>query len=312
MFFLIIAVLYITFIALIIAIFHRLGAGKGWKVGVCIILVLAPFSDIFITKGIMQYFKMTHSPLQQISKKIEKPDSVLWFDEVWPGFDEYGRRWMVSNYLDGVHLQMLALNDGEGKLYLYQAIPEDYLESATLQPDIEETEKKLKAMSEQMRHDKKEKKDIRELAAKYRQLDEAFIHNRKAYEQVRKNDISRIIARAKVYQLTGNSLPADLPQFSYRVQLHRIRLPEWQEKFVWCDEVEILDNQKNEEVAFSKRCLGYSPKIGSAYGPGYPFYGGSRLGDERAYGFDDKVLFLYAIVRSSYDGERSWKFSPLK
>lgn len=310
MFFLIIAVLYIAFIALIIAILHRLGAGKGWKVGVCVILLLAPYSDIFITKGIMQYFKMTHSPLQQIFKTIEKPDSVLWLDEVWPGFDEYGRRWMVSNYLDGVHLQMLALNDGEGKLYLYQVFSEDYLESAALRPEIEVIEKTLKAMGDQMRYDKKKKKDIRELEAKYRQLDEAFILKRKAYEEVRNNDIARIIAQAKVYQLTGNSLPADLPPFFYRVQLRRIRLPEWQKKFVWCDEIEILDTQKDEEVAFSRRCLGYSPRIG-VNPVGTPFHGGSRLGDEHTYAFDDKVLFGYGS-EGGYDGSREWNFTARK
>ena len=130
------------------------------------------------------------------------------------------------------------------------------------------------------------------------------------YEQVRKDEITRVVARTKVYQLTGNSLPADLPPFAYQVQIHRLRLPEWQENFTWCDEIEILDNQTNEEIAFSKRCLGYSPRF--AVNPvGYPFHGGSRLGDERAYGFDDKVLFMYAIDRSGYDGERTWKFSPL-
>ena len=73
MFFLIIGVLYLAFVGLIVALLHWRGAGTAWKVGACILLLLAPFSDIFITKGIMQYFKMTHSPLQQVSKTIEKP-----------------------------------------------------------------------------------------------------------------------------------------------------------------------------------------------------------------------------------------------
>lgn len=306
MFFIIIGGLYLAFVGLIVALLHWRGVGTAWKVGACILLLLAPFSDIFITKGIMQYFKMTHSPLQQISKTIEKPGSVLWLDEVWPGFDEYGRRWMVSNYLDGTNLQMLALNDGKGKLYLYQASPEDYLESAKLRPEIMETEKTLKAMSDQMHRDQKEKKDVSKSSAKFRKLDEAFMYRRKAYEQVRKDEIAKVMARVKVYQPTGNSLPADLPPFAYQVQIQRLRLPEWQEKFTWCDEIEIFDNQKNEEIAFSKRCLGYSPKFGiNPLGSCCPFHGGSRLGDEHTYGFDDKVLFGYANVRSSYESDRN-------
>lgn len=305
MFFLIIATFYLVFIALIIKILHWRGAGKGLRIGVCIILLFAPFSDIFITKGIMQYFKMTQSPLQQIFKTIEKPGSVLWLDKVWPGFDEYGRYMMVSEYLDGTNLQMLALNDGAGKLYLYQASAEDYLESARQRPEIEETEKTLKAMSDQMHRDQKEKLDVTESSAKFRKQSEAFMHRRKAFEQVREDEIAKVMARAKVYQLIGDSLPVDLPSFSYRVQFRQIRLPEWQKKFLWCDEIEILDNQKNEEMAFSKRCLGYSPNVNCGYGPGTPFYGGSRLGDERAYEFDDKVLFSFAGLKSCYDFDRS-------
>ena len=60
------------------------------------------------------------------------------------------------------------------------------------------------------------------------------------------------------------------------------------------------------KIAFSKRCLGHSPKVGiNPVGSSWPFYGGARLGDEQAYGFDDKVLFKYAGVRGGLDTQRN-------
>ncbi len=152
---------------------------------------------------------------------------------------------MISNYLDGINLQMLALNDGEGKLYIYKAAPDDYLESAKLRSEIELTQKTLKAMSDQLHRDQKEKRDTRAPGAKYREMDAAFRSKLNAYEQIRKKEIAQIVNRAKVYKLTGNVLPAELPPFFYRVQFQRVRQPDWLEQFTWCDEIEIFDNQKN-------------------------------------------------------------------
>jgi hypothetical protein len=59
-------------------------------------------------------------PLQVVHDVIESPISVYWEDNVWPGFDEYGRNWMVKNYLDGKHLQVLAMNGDDGQIYLYR------------------------------------------------------------------------------------------------------------------------------------------------------------------------------------------------
>ncbi len=82
MFFLIKTALYLAFVAAVLAVLNWRGVGKIGKIGACTILLLAPFSDMFIVKGIMQYFKLTHSPLQQVIKIVDKPGSVLWMDEV--------------------------------------------------------------------------------------------------------------------------------------------------------------------------------------------------------------------------------------
>jgi len=303
----ILLIAYIVFIVWVVRLCRRFRVHILGIIGIVLLLVLAPGWDAILAKVIMLNFERSHAPLQQISRKVDSPQSVVWIDEVWPGFDAYGRHWMVKNYLDGVHLQMLALNDGEGKIHVYQASPEDYAERDRLRPEIEATRKAIKALSDQMDRERKEHRDIKELGRAYREQQTAFSPRLKAYEEAWERDLTRIIDRAKVYPSAGGQLRIDLPPFAYRVRLHRLRLPEWQEGFAWCDQVDIVDNQKQETIAFSKRCLGYRTRLPlfKEMGGTGPFYGGVRLGDERAYSFDDKVLFEYAGVRSSYDFDRS-------
>ena len=89
------------------------------KLIVTVALLLAPFWDMFVAKGIMWNYTWKNNPLQEIIRTVDKPESVLWIDNVWPGFDDYGRYWMVTNYLDGVHLKELAINGDDGKIYTF-------------------------------------------------------------------------------------------------------------------------------------------------------------------------------------------------
>lgn len=303
---------YIAFIVWVVWLCRRFRVHILGIVGIVLLLVLAPGWDAILAKVIMLNFERSHSPLQQINRKVDRPQSVLWIDEVWPGFDDYGRHWMVKNYLDGVHLQMLALNDGKGKIHVYQANPEDYAERDRLRPEIEATRKAIKALHEELHRNRGEQRDGGELGRTYREQEAAFRPRLKTYEEAWERDLARIIARAKVYPSAEGQLPADLPPFAYQVRLHRLHLPEWQEEFAWCDQIDIVDNSKQETIAFSKRCLGYRTRLPlfKEMGGSGPFSRGRLLGDERAYSLDDKVLFEYATDRSGYDGERTRKFSP--
>lgn len=295
MLYLIIITAYLVFVALVALFFYRRKIRARWIAIIVIGLLAAPFWDIFLAKGIMLNFRLTHSPLQQINHKIEKPLSVLWLDEVWPGFDEYGRYWMVKNYLDGVNLHTLALNDGEGRIYLLQAGPEDYAESAKLKPEFERLKDRLNKLEKEAREGGSEE----DLWKKYREEDVKLRQIRNAYEKQHDQDIVGIMARAQAYKFDGTSLPSALPFFNYTVRLHRLRLPDWQEKFVWSDGITIMDNPKNEEIAFSRRCLAYTPFTAMIMVGDSPFEGGEFIGDEKIYEFDDKLLFSYARVKSS-------------
>lgn len=74
---------------------------------------------------------------------MESPISVYWEDNVWPGFDEYGRHWMVKNYLDGKHLKVLALNGEDGRIYLYRANKKTFADSNKLLPAYMKTKQAI-------------------------------------------------------------------------------------------------------------------------------------------------------------------------
>ena len=78
-----------------------------------------PQYDIYISK----YYFNSHSGevLEKIDKTVEYPESVHWEDNVWPGFDRPDRERFLKSRLDGVHLQKLAVNSKDGRIYLYTA-----------------------------------------------------------------------------------------------------------------------------------------------------------------------------------------------
>lgn len=286
---------YILFITWVVFFCHRQGLGWFGKSLVIVFLLLAPFWDIFLAKGIMWNYARTNTPLQVTTRTVEKPESVLWIDNVWPGYDEYGRYWMVKSYLDGMHLKVFALNGDDGNFYLYRASLDDFAESGKVRPEyirmtrmIDKLKEEAIATSRRGGNNKEQWRIIRQVhEPQLAQLD---------YESMRKKEIDHIFAKPEVYQNMES-----LPPMNYQIEFQRNRLTAWQEKFVWCDEIRIQDNSKNHDIAFSKRCLGYSPKTGvNPLGKGSPFYGGARLGDERVYEFDDMVLFGYAEQNSPW------------
>lgn len=229
MFYLVVISLYIGFCVLVVKGAGKLGAKKWLKVLIVIGLVLLPFWDKLTSEIIVLFRYVQDRPLQEIKRTVDSPESVLWVDEVWPGFDEYSRSWMLKSYLDGKNLKLLGLTAaGTSKVYVYTAEdPIRYKE--------------------------------------YRMDDPAF------------------------------------PKFKYTVRFIHIPLPAWQEKFIWCDEIRIRDNEKSQEIAISRRYLGRNSKIWPCSVCDGDFEGGALMGDERAYEFDDKVLFRYAGVRDGLE-----------
>jgi hypothetical protein len=228
----------------------------------------------------MYDFARHNSPLQEITRTVENPGSVLWIDNVWPGFDEKARAWMVENYLDGVHLHTLGLNDGKGHLYVYSAAQEDYAESAKMLPAMRAARIEYEKFFEESGYTTKK---VVPFKMKYSDL-----HNR--YRIKKKHESAKIIKNEEIYPLDQNQI-----NFAYSIKFQTLKLALNQKKHMWCDEISIMDNN-GINIAFSKRCLGYNYSITNPIGN--PFYGSLRLGDERVYEFDNRVLFMYDEYKS--------------
>jgi len=291
MFYLIIISAYLFFVSLIVFLCRKAKLKWFWILPVVVVFLLAPFWDIWLAKGIMWNFSRRNAPLQQISSTVRTPESVLWIDNVWPGYDAYGRYWMVNNYLDGVHLKILILNGDKNKFYLYHATLKDFLESEKIRPAHEKMSRMIAKLKEEAKAAAHRPGGNRKLWQIIRNDYEPRL-KKLGYEETRKQEIEKIFAREKVY----HSLQ-EIPPVRYQVTFNRIRLPEWQEKYVWCDEIDITDTSANHQIAYSRRCLAYTPMTAVIQMGGTPFEGGVHIGDKQVYEFDDKVLFGYAKER---------------
>jgi hypothetical protein len=170
MFYLVVIAAYLAFICLAVCLLHY--GFKTGKVGIGIailLLLIAPFWEQLWGKWLMYDFARHNSPLQEITKTVEKPGSVLWIDNVWPGFDEKARAWMVETYLDGVHVQVLGLNDGEGNIYVYRATPEDFIESGNMRSFVDAAKKEYEQAWE--RAGERTTKEIVVIRSKFRDIE---------------------------------------------------------------------------------------------------------------------------------------------
>jgi len=84
-----------------------------------VFVVLFPTYDMLLQSMLLKYYSSTRT-LQQIKRTVEVPGSVYWEDNVWPGYDDKYRLWMIDHLLDGEHLASLAMNGPDGKIYLYR------------------------------------------------------------------------------------------------------------------------------------------------------------------------------------------------
>ena len=103
-----------------------------WGGGALFLIALGFFltHDIIIT-NILAYriCKADPQPKTFVKGTVEYPESIYWEDNVYPGFVENDRLFMILNYLDGIHLKTLALNAPDGTIYIYSASEEDWKES---------------------------------------------------------------------------------------------------------------------------------------------------------------------------------------
>jgi hypothetical protein len=297
MFYLIVLGGYSFLIFLVIVSLYKLHLNQLLIAFIVSLFILAPFWEQLWGKWLMFNYARHNRPLQKIIRTVEKPGSVLWIDNVWPGFDEYARFWMVENYLDGVHLHTLGLNDGKGNIYVYRASPEDFSKSAKMRPAMAAAKKRYEQVWEKTGG--RSTKEVIEAREKYSDLEGAFLAQRK------KEAIQRV-RNPEVYPFKEPNFSSCWEKFAYRIEWRPIALSGAEKKYIWCDEVTVTDVGKNEKFAYNKRCLQYTPALSVVSRGGLPFENGVTLGDIRAFEFSNDVVFEYSLyVKFSFPVNRS-------
>jgi hypothetical protein len=259
---------YLTIGALILSIVRSLTGSQKAVWFATGFLLLGPFwRPLFCS---LYFALFIREPLQEIYQTVEYPESVYWQDDVWPGFDDYGRRWMVEQYLDGIHLKILAMNGDDGKIYLYRAEREMFIDSEN-----------IKEKMSQLDSSKNE----------YSKLHENYM-------RIKKATVDKITTKVEMI----NS-PLQLPPIHYNV--HFAPLDNWwRDRGIYhADQITIINSTTKGIVAYSRRYMPFANWLMKLSG-NQPIYAHGP-GGLNAYEFDDKILFGYAKVNSSYESKRN-------
>lgn len=306
---------YLVGAAIVLVVTRKLTKSKRIFALVALVLILFPFRRLMFYEALFAYYGRT--PLQEIRQTVEFPLSVYWEDNVWPGFDEYGRHWMVKNYLDGIHLQTLALNGDDGKFYLFRASEEDFDGSDTLATQLAQLEAEKVSLSSKFEEiykreflavnkplgspedmEKKRKYvNSHPLHQKIERINEQIRPVRERLYSIKEHGLSNIMSRSEVYVDRTN-----LPAMNYRVEfnpLSKSLIVNNSFKMLHADRIGIIYTKTDQTIAFSVRYMAYAGFISQISGqqPEFDF----KLGDSQVYEFDDKVLFEHAGVQDGLE-----------
>ena len=167
---------------------------------------------------------------------------------------------MVTNYLDGVHLQTMALNtpDGKVKVYSYANVPQSYIDllKEGYATDIEwkirkaASNKAFEAAYDSKRGKYKEgysrdSSPLKELSAAFREID------------AKKSALIKQIesARSKLNLVITETTREQMPPMYYTVKTDEVHLSEMAQKVIYCDEVNVIDNRTKEVIAYNRRIM---------------------------------------------------------
>lgn len=286
--------LYLLVAIIVLVIIWRLSHSTRATVICLVMLLCGPFWRPLTCMLLFKFYES--QPLKEISQVIESPISVYWQDNVWPGFDEYGRSWMIDQYLDGVHLKVLALNGEDNKIYLYRAEREEFAESLKALETLKQRKADVDAYVEKNRmHIKQYGRPIEGSGDHINKvLDPPYIAALQKYNRIKQLVVKRITERVEVF-----GSPGQLPPIAYRVDFNIVKTKYPASKLLHVDEITINDIQQSKVIAYSRRYMAYAFWL-SKFSGNQPSFN-EILGDKQAYEFDDKVIFRYAGVNDSLE-----------
>lgn len=212
-------------------------------------------SDVILSNTLGAYYcAQEPNPKTYIKHTVEEPISIYWEDNVYPGFDEADSKLMVANYLDGVHLQTMALNtpDGKVRVYSYVTIPQSYIdlvkESEAAKKDWQEkTIIKNNAFSKM--YDKSSRKIREEYTDEWKEITtksgDAFRKQESLTKQIES-------ARSKLDLIITETTKEQMPQMNYTVKTDEVHFSDLASKVLYSDEIKITDNRTKEMIAYNR------------------------------------------------------------
>lgn len=249
-------------------------------------------SEVILSNTLGAYYcAQEPNPKTYIKHTVEEPISIYWEDNVYPGFDEADAKLMVANYLDGVHLQTMALNtpDGKVKIYSYANVSQSYID---LVKEGEEVKKDLqeKTIIKNNAFSKMYDKNSRKIREEY--TDEWKEITTKSGDAFRKQEaLTKQIesARSKLDLIITETTKEQMPQMNYTVKTDEVYLSDTARKVLYSDEVKITDNRTKEVIAYDRRIMQlYSASLlPDAVGRRY-YYPHPLCGDE----VSDRTVFF--------------------
>jgi len=254
-------------------------------------------SDVILSNTLGAYYcAQEPNPKTYIKHTIEEPISIYWEDNIYPGFDDADAKLMVSNYLDGVHLQTMALNtpDGKVKVYRYKELPQSYIDLVKEGYMVSKEWSARKAASGKAfdeaydsKHGKykegysRDSSPLKELSAVFREIDATKSTLTKQIES----------ARSKLDLIITKTTREQMPQMNYTIKTDEVNLSDLARKVLYSDEVKITDNRTREVIAYNRRIMQlYSASLLPDMSGGNYYYSHSLCGNETE--LFDRMVFI--------------------
>ena len=113
-----------------------------------VFIAMLPFTyDIIITNALSAYY-CQQGINHQSTKALERPHSIYFEDNIYPGFDQDDRLLMVKKYIGRERLETIALNGDDGNIYLYTT---EYNQTSTsVKEDIQKQQQNLQSKRKQL------------------------------------------------------------------------------------------------------------------------------------------------------------------
>ena len=236
-------------------------------------------SDVIFSNTLGAYYcAQEPNPKTYIKHTVEEPISIYWEDNVYPGFDTADAELMVKNYLDGVHLQTMALNtpDGKVRVYRYKELPQSYIDLVIEGNTIDQEWKVSKQASTNAFaeiYDAKKGKykegysrdssPLKELSAAFRDIDD------------KKDALTKQIEaeKAKLTLIITEMTKEQMLSTNFTIKIDEVHLSDLAKKVIYSDEVKITDNRSTEVIAYNRRIMQlYSATLMPDFAMGNRYY----------------------------------------